>query len=71
MNEIAKLNQQIAVKKIIENNSARVVELEQEMRNLAQSIASIEKKEFVIERFTKHKITYVENTVNKLFSFIM
>lgn len=68
--EIAELNQQLAQKKQIEKNNQRIAEIQKEMSTLAQSIANLEKTDFLIEKFNKHKVDFVENSVNKLFSFI-
>ncbi|MCQ4139192.1 AAA family ATPase [Chryseobacterium sp. EO14] len=54
----------------IKASNDRIAELQKEEKMLAQSIADIEKQQYVIESFTKLKIDTIEEKINKKFSFV-
>lgn len=48
----------------------RIKELEEEEKTLAQKIADVEKEQFTIENFIKHKIDHLESNINKRFKYV-
>ncbi|WP_417444602.1 AAA family ATPase [Joostella sp.] len=48
----------------------RISELEKQEKELAQQIADVEKEEFVIENFIKHKIEHLEGKINAKFKMV-
>jgi DNA repair exonuclease SbcCD ATPase subunit len=48
----------------------RIKELEDRENELSQSIADLEKSEYIIEEFIKNKVTLLEDKINSLFSFV-
>lgn len=55
-------------KHMIEMAAQRKAELEEEQRNFAQELASLEREEFIMQEFTKAKVEAIEDKVNSMFS---
>lgn len=54
----------------IEVADKRMLELQNEEKNLSQQIANVEKEQFVIENFIKAKVDALENVVNSKFNYV-
>lgn len=67
---IEELTKILAQKVLIERNSARISELETQLRNQSQELAELEKTEFTIAQFAKAKIEAVEQRINSLFRIV-
>lgn len=52
---------------VIARGKARIKELEDEEKSLAQQIADLEKVEYAIEKYTKIKVGLIENKINTMF----
>ena len=68
--EISELRAQLQIENQIKSSNARINQLSDEERILAQGIADIEKELFTIEAFEKEKITRIEDSVNQRFQFV-
>ncbi|WP_313386933.1 AAA family ATPase [Chishuiella sp.] len=68
--EIDSLNEKKASKSINDNLDKRIEELSSREKELSQVISSLEKEQFIIERFKKVKSESLENSVNKLFKTV-
>lgn len=68
--EIDSIKSKLQTKTQIEAAEQRVQQLLDEERTLAQQIASVEKEEFLIDNFIKHKIDNLERTINQKFKFV-
>ena len=64
------LNQKLAKKSQIEAAENRIAELNAEMKKIAQQISNLEKDEFIIDEFTKAKISESEARINSRFTFV-
>lgn len=63
-------NQELYGKKIVENNRARLTELEKRKKDLSVELASLEKIEISADRFTKKKMDMMETKINSMFSLV-
>ena len=63
-------NQKLAKKSQIEAAENRIAELNAEMKKIAQQISTLEKDEFIIDEFTKAKISESEARINSRFTFV-
>lgn len=68
--EIDSLTEKKASKSINDNLDKRIEELSSREKELSQVISSLEKEQFIIERFKKVKSESLENSVNKLFKTV-
>lgn len=68
--EIQVLRDSLKANDQIKAADVRIAELQKEESMLAQSIADVEKTQFVIENFIKLKIDTVEDRINEKFSFV-
>ena len=68
--EIDNLKGQLNLKTQIDTCENRIKELNDEEKTLAQQIASVEKIEFVIERFNKEKSDRLELEINQRFKLV-
>lgn len=67
---ISKLQDQLYTEDQIKAADARIEELSQEERSMAQEIASQEREQFVIENFIKVKIETLEKRINSKFEIV-
>ncbi|WP_313374286.1 hypothetical protein [Chishuiella sp.] len=68
--EIDTLTEKKASKSVNDNLDKRIEELSSREKELSQVISSLEKEQFIIERFKKVKSESLENSVNKLFKTV-
>lgn len=68
--EIDLLNKQFNAREQIEKTKLRIADLEKEEKNLAQQIADLEGKEFVIQNFERAKSDALEGRVNGMFRYV-
>ena len=68
--QIAELNRRIAVVDANDRTKARITELEEEQRDLAQKVADQEQVVVLIEEFIREKMQAVSEAVNKCFKFV-
>ncbi len=68
--EVEALKTQLHNKEVLEKGIARIAELEQQQKELAQELASLEKEEFLMAEFTKEKINSIEGKVNSMFTLV-
>lgn len=68
--EIQVLRDSLKINDQIKTADDRIAELQKEESMLAQSIADVEKTQFVIENFIKLKIDTIEDRINEKFSFV-
>ena len=64
------LHQKLAKKDQIEAAEKRIAELNAEMSKVSQLISNLEKDEFVIDEFTKAKISESEARINQRFTYV-
>ena len=69
-NELMTIHQKLAKKSQIEAAENRIAELNAEMKKIAQQISTLEKDEFIIDEFTKAKISESEARINSRFTFV-
>lgn len=67
---LSEINTLLATKEQIKKGNARVLELQDEEKSLAQQIADLEKTEFAIEEFNKAKMDELESRINGRFTFV-
>lgn len=67
---IDNIKAKLQTKAQIEVADKRILELQNEEKNLSQQIANVEKEQFVIENFIKAKVDALENIVNSKFKFV-
>lgn len=67
---IDNIKAKLQTKAQIEAADKRILELQNEEKNLSQQIANVEKEQFVIENFIKAKVDALENVVNSKFKFV-
>jgi DNA repair exonuclease SbcCD ATPase subunit len=67
---LTELSGKLQIKAINEQKNARIKELTDSEKTLAQQIASLEKAEYQCEMFTRAKIAMIEQRVNSMFSFV-
>jgi len=70
VSEIDAIKAKLQTKSQIEVADKRILELQNEEKNLSQQIANVEKEQFVIENFIKAKVDALENVVNSKFKFV-
>lgn len=68
--EIQVLRDSLKANDQIKAADVRIAELQKEESMLAQSIADVEKTQYVIENFIKLKIDTIEDRINEKFSFV-
>ncbi|WP_294267701.1 AAA family ATPase [uncultured Chryseobacterium sp.] len=68
--EIRNLQDMLKVNDQITAGNNRIAELQKEEKMLAQSIADIEKQQYIIENFIKLKVDTIEEKINQKFSFV-
>ena len=68
--QIDALKKKLSVKEQVERLNNRISELEEQEKKLAQEIASLEKIDFTISRFTRAKIDALEEKVNSRFKLV-
>ena len=68
--ELDSIKSQLNSKILIESADKRIAELKEQEKTLSQTIAKLEREQFVIERFKKAKTESLEQSVNQLFSFV-
>lgn len=70
LTEIDELKSKLNAEVQIQNADARIAELLKEEKMLAQQQADIEKTQFTIENFIKHKIDHLEAVINNKFKLV-
>lgn len=70
VSEIDNIKAKLQTKAQIEAADKRILELQNEEKNLSHQIANVEKEQFVIENFIKAKVDALENVVNSKFKFV-
>lgn len=68
--EITQLNNKLAVRGQVDKINARIQELEQQEKTLAQELSNLEKMEFLITDFERRKIEEIEQRVNSMFTIV-
>lgn len=68
--QLQSLNNGLSVEAQAAKVKERITELENQERGLSQQIADLEKIEHTVKCFDKHKMTSLENDVNKMFKFV-
>lgn len=68
--EITQLNNKLAVRDQVDKINARIQELEQQEKTLAQELSNLEKMEFLITDFERRKIEEIEQRVNSMFTIV-
>jgi hypothetical protein len=65
--EIDELKSKTALKSVVENTNARILQLEGQFKTLNQELAGIERKEFTLKEFEFKKNSEYENRINQMF----
>jgi TolA-binding protein len=65
--EIAELNKLLYRQEQIANGKKRIENLEEQSSLLAQQLAELEQKEFIIDKFHSEKIYRIEESINSMF----
>lgn len=68
--EIDDLRQRLGKQDDIKRSKERIVELENQLRQLNQELATLEKTEAVMAAFAKAKIEAIEDKINSMFSIV-
>lgn len=68
--ELEDINKELAYKEQNEKLKARIKELQNEERKLAQQIAQLEGQEFLCEEFIKTKVELLESSINSKFKYV-
>ena len=68
--ELGEVNSQLAYKEQNEKLKARIVELQEEEKKLAQQIAALEGQEYLCEEFVKTKVELLESSINSKFKYV-
>ena len=68
--ELGEVNSQLAYKEQNEKLKARIVELQEEEKKLAQQIAALEGQEYLCEEFVKTKVKLLESSINSKFKYV-
>ena len=68
--ELENINSQLAYKEQNQKLKARIQELQEEERELAEQIAALEGQEFLCEEFIKTKVELLENSINSKFKYV-
>lgn len=66
--KITELNRQITLSEQRSKNLERLAQLEKDESKLSQEMADLERTQFTIERFTKHKINTIDKLINSNFN---
>jgi len=69
-NEIDNLKIQLQVKDQVLISKKRIAEIEKNANSLGQSLADLEKLEYIASQFTKDKINSIETKINSMFKFV-
>lgn len=69
-NEIEEINSQLAYKKQNKTLKARIAELQEQERKLAEQIATLEGQEYLCEEFIKAKVELLESSINSKFKYV-
>ncbi len=67
-NQLTEVNHQFARKGLLEDLTARVEQLRQEARAAADALNAVDRMLSLCDDFTRYKVSFVEDTVNSLFS---
>lgn len=67
-NNISELNQQLALEGELQRIEERIKQLSEEEKTMAQELADLERKEYLISEFTKAKIDAIEKQINAKFT---
>jgi DNA repair exonuclease SbcCD ATPase subunit len=65
--QISEVDAKLSIQSIIPEREARIEELNNQLKTMAQELATLEKDEFLIQEFTKAKINLAESRINSLF----
>lgn len=65
--DIDELKEQLSKRSVIEQCDARMKELRELQRATAEELERIEKLQVLMEEFTRHKVRYIDESVNHLF----
>lgn len=68
--QISEVDSKLSIQSIISEREARVEELNNQLKTMAQELATLEKDEFLIQEFTKAKINMAESRINSLFEVV-
>lgn len=68
--QISEVDSKLSIQSIISEREARVEELNDQLKTMAQELATLEKYEFLIQEFTKAKINMAESRINSLFEVV-
>lgn len=68
--EISNVKKLLDTKQTIDKHNVRIKELNEQSKELAQLVASYEKSEMIVQKFTKAKIEDTETRINSLFSML-
>lgn len=68
--EIDEIKKRLAKKETIDKNNARITELENQLREQSNELASLEGIEFTMAAFSKARVEAIENRINGLFSIV-
>ncbi|BDR84909.1 AAA family ATPase [Clostridium tetani] len=68
--ELEEVNKELAYKEQNEKTKARIIELQEEERELAEQIAQLEGQEFLCEEFIKTKVELLEASINSKFKYV-
>lgn len=68
--QLESINKDLNYKEININTKARITELQEEERKLAQQIAELEGQEFLCEEFIKTKVELLESSINNRFKYV-
>lgn len=70
LNELEEVNNQLSYKEQNKQLKARIKQLQEEERKLAQQIADLEKQEYLTEQFIKTKVELLEGNINSKFRYV-
>lgn len=68
--QISEVDSKLSIQSIIPERESRVEELNNQLKTMAQELATLEKDEFLIQEFTKAKINMAESRINSLFEVV-
>ncbi|MDQ7095975.1 hypothetical protein REC12_20480 [Desulfosporosinus sp. PR] len=68
--EIENLNKLLSVREVAQKAKARIEELKDEERTLANQLSEFEKQRYLIEQFIKAKVNLLEETINNQFKIV-
>lgn len=67
--KLAEIDKAIAGRDLVERQKQRIAELETEEKNLAKEYAELEKVDFLIDKFIRHKIGILSDKINEHFKY--